>query len=186
MRRRLEPFRTPLDLCEPSKRSTAACAALCTSSKVRFVTRIFHPNVDLRGQVCIDILHSGMWQPHCTVRLCRRDSHLCVSAAASRRSSRIRAWSQRTASAACGIRACSPSALRCAWQVRLLLLSLLPLLAEPSPAYALNKAAASGLNRTPSALSDAPSGGPPQALPAPTEPREGLAPGPRAGTASAA
>ena len=41
--------------------------------KVRFATRIFHPNVQWgsgkgEGSVCIDVLHSGLWRPECTVR----------------------------------------------------------------------------------------------------------------------
>ena len=40
---------------------------------MRFATRIFHPNVQWgsgkgEGSVCIDVLHSGLWRPECTVR----------------------------------------------------------------------------------------------------------------------
>ena len=30
--------------------------------KVRFATHIFHPNVDTKGSVCIDVLHPGVWK----------------------------------------------------------------------------------------------------------------------------
>ena len=40
--------------------------------KVRFTTRIFHPNVMDNGSVCIDVLHSGLWKPDCSVQPGRR------------------------------------------------------------------------------------------------------------------
>ncbi|KAL8770095.1 MAG: hypothetical protein Q9209_004133 [Squamulea sp. 1 TL-2023] len=34
---------------------------------VRFLTRVYHPNIDSRGQVCLDILDLGRWSPVITV-----------------------------------------------------------------------------------------------------------------------
>ena len=71
--------------------------------KVKVLTKLFHPNVDwMNGSICLDALHSGLWQPTTSIRL--------------------------------------------------LLLSILPLLCDPSADYALNKIASVLLRRDPLAF----------------------------------
>ena len=69
-----------------AKPTACACAyayplRLTLTLQVRFATRIFHPNVQWgsgkgEGSVCIDVLHSGLWRPECTVRPSTRISPL--------------------------------------------------------------------------------------------------------------
>lgn len=72
--------------------------------EVRFATRIFHPNVDSNGAICVDILKSGLWRSECTIPL--------------------------------------------------LLVSLMPMLCDPNPDYALNKVAGQLLRTDPPAFFD--------------------------------
>jgi ubiquitin-conjugating enzyme E2 N len=32
--------------------------------KIRFLTKIFHPNVDKLGRICLDVLKSRSWNTH--------------------------------------------------------------------------------------------------------------------------
>lgn len=42
-------------------------SVLCPPSQVRFLTRIYHPNVDKLGRICLDIL-KDKWSPALQIR----------------------------------------------------------------------------------------------------------------------